>query len=147
MHVCFADYDREIALVAEHADKAKGTRHIIGVGRLSRIRGRSEAEFALIVADRWQNRGLGTKLMSLLIETARQEKLTRLMGYVLFENIEMQRLCEAADSVPSKIPRRMWCGWRWSCNFVTPLPPIHHWAPAAAFRRWGWRGVLFAVGA
>jgi acetyltransferase len=96
LRVCFADYDREMALVAEHADKAKGTRHIIGVGRLSRIRGRSEAEFALIVADRWQNRGLGTKLMSLLIETARQEKLTRLMGYVLFENIEMQRLCEAA---------------------------------------------------
>jgi acetyltransferase len=95
IRVCFADYDREMAMVVEHTDKV-GNRQILAVGRLSRIRGRSEAEFALIVADRWQNRGIGRKLLSLLLDIGRKEKLTRIIGYVLQENIEMQRLCEAA---------------------------------------------------
>jgi len=92
IRVCFADYDREMALVVEHADKA-GNREVLAVGRLSRIRGRHEAEFALIVADKWQNRGIGRKLLALLLEIGRKEKLSRVIGYVLQENIEMQRLC------------------------------------------------------
>jgi acetyltransferase len=94
IRVCFADYDREMALVAEVADKT-GTKEIVGVGRLSRIRGTSEAEFAVIISDKWQNRGLGTKLLNLLLDIGRKEKMTRIIGYVLQENIEMQRLCEA----------------------------------------------------
>lgn len=95
MKVCFSDYDREIALVAEHA-ASHGMREILGVGRLSRVRGRNEAEFALIISDEWQNHGLGTKLLSEVIEIARKENLAKVSGYVLQENIEMQRLCEAA---------------------------------------------------
>jgi len=95
IRVCFADYDREMALVVEHQDSS-GQRRILAVGRLSRSRGRSDAEFALLVADRWQNRGLGRKLLTMLLEIGRKEKLSRVIGYVLQENIEMQRLCEAA---------------------------------------------------
>jgi acetyltransferase len=95
MKVCFNDYDREMALVAENAEKGTGIKRIIGVGRLSRVRGRNEAEFALIVSDHWQNRGLGTKLLTTLIDIARKEKLERIMGFVLPENIEMQRICGA----------------------------------------------------
>jgi acetyltransferase len=95
MKVCFSDYDREMALVAERL-APNGSREILGVGRLSRIRGRTEAEFALIISDQWQNKGLGTKLLSELLEIARKEKITKVIGYVLQENIEMQRLCEAS---------------------------------------------------
>jgi acetyltransferase len=95
VRVCFADYDREMALVAEYTDAAGG-KTILGVGRLSRVRGRSdEAEFAIIVADKWQNRGLGTKFMQLILEIGRKEELRRIIGYVLQDNVEMQRLCES----------------------------------------------------
>jgi acetyltransferase len=93
--VCFADYDREMALVAEQIDRSSGVRTIIAVGRLSRIRGRSEAEFALLVADHWQNRGLGRKLLRRLIEIGQQEGISRIVGHVLQDNLEMQRLCES----------------------------------------------------
>jgi acetyltransferase len=45
------------------------------------------------VSDRWQNRGLGTQLLSLLIQVARDEKLSRLSADILPENTEMQRVC------------------------------------------------------
>jgi acetyltransferase len=99
MKVCFADYDREMALVVENLDKPTGQRQIMAVGRLSRVRGRDEAEFALLVADRWQNRGLGTKLLHLLLDIARKENLVKIIGYVLPENIEMQRICQALGFV------------------------------------------------
>ncbi|HVT79854.1 MAG TPA: GNAT family N-acetyltransferase [Phycisphaerae bacterium] len=99
--VCFADYDREMALVAENVDAA-GKRSVLAVGRLSRVRGRSEAEFALLVADKWQNKGLGRKLLSLLIDIGRKEGITRIMGYVLQDNAEMQRLCESAGFCSSQ---------------------------------------------
>ena len=55
--ICFIDYDREMALVTEHQDPQTGDREIIGVGRLSKIRGTNEAEFALIVSDPFQAQG------------------------------------------------------------------------------------------
>ena len=59
--ICFIDYDREMALVAERQDpEVDGGREILGVGRLSKLHGTDEAEFALLVADRFQKHGLGT---------------------------------------------------------------------------------------
>ena len=49
--ICFNDYDREIALVAEHEDPATSERQIVGVARLSKSRTANEAEFAVLVAD------------------------------------------------------------------------------------------------
>ena len=47
----------------------------------------------------WQNRGLGTKLLHLLLDIARKENLVKIIGYVLPENIEMQRICQALGFV------------------------------------------------
>ncbi len=47
--ICFIDYDREMALVAERDDPVRG-RAILGVGRLSKLRGTTEAEFAILIA-------------------------------------------------------------------------------------------------
>ena len=93
--VCFADYDREIPLVAERvADPATGRREILAVARLSRTPGTDRAEFALVVADAWQNRRLGSRLMELLVGVARAEGVAHLFGQVLAENFAMRRVCE-----------------------------------------------------
>ena len=69
-------------------------REILGVGRLSKIRGTNEAEFALLIADKFQGQGLGTALLDRLLQVGRDEKIARITGDILPENIEMQRVCE-----------------------------------------------------
>lgn len=93
IRICFADYDRELALVAEHTDAATGQCQILGVARLSRLRDRSTGEFALLVADHWQNKGLGTQMLDRLIQMARNEHFQRLTARILVENYEMRCLC------------------------------------------------------
>jgi acetyltransferase len=87
--ICFNDYDRELALVAEIRD-ASGAGEILGVGRLSKARGANEAEFALLVNDRWQGQGLGTELLKRLVNVARDEKLKRVTAVILADNKGMQ---------------------------------------------------------
>jgi acetyltransferase len=86
--LCFADYDRELALVAEHRE-APGAAEIAGIARFIKEHGVNEAEFGIIVADAWQGRGLGTVMMEKLVATARAERLARLRGVILAENREM----------------------------------------------------------
>ncbi|MGO9599777.1 MAG: bifunctional acetate--CoA ligase family protein/GNAT family N-acetyltransferase [Isosphaeraceae bacterium] len=92
--ICFIDYDREMAIVADRKIPETGEHEILGVGRLSKIRGTNEAEFALVVSDQYQGLGLGTELLSRLLQVARDENLDRIFGDILPENIEMQRICE-----------------------------------------------------
>ena len=72
IRICFTDYDREWTTVAE-IDGANGKR-IIGVGRLYRVPGTRYARFAMIIVDKYHNRGLGTELLQHLISIAKQEK-------------------------------------------------------------------------
>jgi acetyltransferase len=91
--ICFNDYDREIALVAE-LKVAKGEeKKILGVGRLSKQHSSGEAEFAVLVSDDWQRQGLGCELLRRLIEIGRDEKLVHLSGQILAENHPMQHIC------------------------------------------------------
>lgn len=94
MRICFNDYDREIALVVDYRDPATGQRQILGVGRMSKVHGTNDAEFAIVVVDEYQKRGLGTELLSRLITIGRDEKLTRISADILPENHEMRRVCE-----------------------------------------------------
>lgn len=91
--VCFNDYDREIALVVERSDVASGLREIIGVSRLSKLPHVPEGEFALLISDQWQNRGLGRELLTRVLKIAADERLTRVSADILPENTEMQRVC------------------------------------------------------
>ncbi|MFS8884637.1 GNAT family N-acetyltransferase [Synechococcus sp. H70.2] len=91
VRICFNDYDREIALVAERQDPEP---HLLGISRLSKKHGLpEEAEFALLVADPYQRQGIGTELLTRLIQVARCEGIRRLTGEVLSENEGMRRLC------------------------------------------------------
>lgn len=89
--ICFNDYDREIALVAEIRDPSPA---ILGVCRLTRKHGIPEAEFAMLVADPHQRQGIGTELLTRLVEVACWEGIQRLTGEILSENEAMRRLCK-----------------------------------------------------
>ena len=49
--ICFIDYDREMALVADHKNPQTDEHEILGIGRLTKQPGTEEAQFAILVAD------------------------------------------------------------------------------------------------
>jgi acetyltransferase len=94
--ICFIDYNREMVLVAELASPSSGDSEIIGVGRLSKSHGRNEAEFALLIRDDFQARGLGTELLRRLMEVATDEKLDRIFAVMAPENNAMRKIAGRA---------------------------------------------------
>jgi acetyltransferase len=92
--ICFIDYDREMALVAEARDPESGEPQIVAVGRLSKAHGRNEAEFAILVADRWQRHGLGSELLRRLVDIGRHEGLDRIYAEMLAGNSGMRRVSQ-----------------------------------------------------
>jgi len=92
--ICFNDYDREIALVAEYKEGPASSPIILGVGRLSKLHGVNEAEFALLISDAWHGQGLGTELLKRMIQIGRAEKLTKIIGHVLPDNRDMAKICQ-----------------------------------------------------
>jgi acetyltransferase len=92
--ICFNDYDRELALVVETKVAAGGESKILGVGRLRKIPGSNDGEFAILVSDEFQGHGLGTELVRRLIEVGREEKLGKIIGDVLQDNVVMRRVCD-----------------------------------------------------
>lgn len=91
--VCFIDYDREMAIVADYYHPQTQQHEIIGVGRLIKTSWANEAEFAVIVTDHFQKQGLGAELLRQLIQFGRDEKLQRLTGTILLDNRGMQNIC------------------------------------------------------
>jgi len=90
------DYDREIALVAIVADPAGvNGESIVGVARYIGNPDLESAEFAVVVADAWQNRGIARMLMERLIACAQRKGLKRLEGAVLRNNSNMIRFVTA----------------------------------------------------
>ena len=90
LKICFGDYDREMALVAERIDPVTQERRIIGVGRLSKLHGKNEAEVAVLVSDQYQKLGLGNELLRRVVEVARDEKLSQVSAEMLTDNLAMQ---------------------------------------------------------
>ncbi len=103
--ICFIDYDREMVLVAEHEPPGGGLREVLGVGRLSKLHWRDEAEFALVVSDVFQKHGLGSELLRRLLAIGRDEKLGRIVGYISAENTEMLRVARAAGFQTRRSPQ------------------------------------------
>jgi acetyltransferase len=88
---CHIDYDSEIALVAI----GSGPR-MLGVASVAVDRpGGDEAEFAIVVRDDCQNKGIGTRLMNALIDAARDKYIRKIEGHVLAANGPMLRFCES----------------------------------------------------
>ena len=77
------DYDRELALVAVKDAS------FLGVGRYAPNPDGETAEFALVVADAWQGKGLGRRLLERLCRTARDAGYKALYGHILEANHDM----------------------------------------------------------
>jgi acetyltransferase len=81
-----------MAIIAEY--NQDGKRRNVGVGRLIIEPERKRGEFAVLVADDFQGKGLGTKLTDMLIEVALEKGLDSIYGIVLPENTKMIGLCK-----------------------------------------------------
>ena len=84
------DYDREMALVAV-LEEAGGEREI-AVCRYITLPDGESCEYAIVIADAWQGKGLGRLLMTALIDVARSRGLKTMIGWVLASNAPMLRL-------------------------------------------------------
>jgi acetyltransferase len=93
------DYDREMAFIAvvpagaaRQSGSGAGAEREIGVCRYVTNPDGETCEFALVVLDDWQRRGLGRRLMNVLIEVARARGLKQMVGHVLARNTPMLAL-------------------------------------------------------
>ncbi len=65
---------------------------LIAVARYDRDLGTTAAEYAIVVADRWQGRGLGPVLTGQVMDAARACGIRRFYAYVLPQNARMLTL-------------------------------------------------------
>jgi len=87
---CFTDYDREIAIVSEIEED--GDRQLTGVGRLVADPDHEEVEYAILVGDPWQNRGLGGLLTDYCLDISRQWGLKRIVAQTTPDNDRMKAI-------------------------------------------------------
>lgn len=85
------DYDRDMALVALQRGNGSEER-MLGVARIISDPEVTEAEFSIVVGDPWQGKGVGARLLELLVSIARERGLASLWGIVLPENTNMLAL-------------------------------------------------------
>ena len=104
MHVksCNIDYDREMAIVAEIREGS--TRKIIGVGSFAIENNLTKCEFAIIVHDDYQGKGLAYKLLDYLIGIAQEKNLEEFYGYIEASNLKMQKLCTKLGMIKESMP-------------------------------------------
>ncbi|CDS52777.1 Acetyl-CoA synthetase (ADP-forming) alpha and beta chains, putative [Polaromonas sp. CG9_12] len=96
------DYDREMALVAVFRERrldtngeAVETERIVGVSRYVTNPDQSSCEFALVVADDFSGKGLGSRLMLSIMDVAREKGLSEIEGLVLAQNPGMLKLMKS----------------------------------------------------
>jgi acetyltransferase len=86
-HLTHLDYDRAMALMAEHDGET------LGIARYFAEPDRKSAEFAIAVRTDWKGRGIGYLLLTRLIDVARAAGIGELAGLVLAENARMLAMC------------------------------------------------------
>ena len=84
------DYENEMAIVAETI--ASNNKEVIAVARIVREKETEDAEFAIIIADQWQGRGLGSRMTDFMIEVAQQMQFKRLYALLYSHNQQMREI-------------------------------------------------------
>lgn len=84
------DYDRDMALVA--LERSGPVESMLGVARLMSDPDVTRSEFAVLVADPWQGKGIGATLMKDLIRIAQGRGIKIIYGIILAENRQMLAL-------------------------------------------------------
>ena len=88
------DYDREMAIIAEIEDETDGERKMIGVVRIVADAWGENAEYAIVIADPWQRKGLGVIMTDFILEIAKEKGIKKIYGSVLATNKGMLKLFE-----------------------------------------------------
>ncbi len=107
------DYDREMAIIAVVEEAEKEVE--VGVVRYAIDLDGTSCEFALVVADEWQHKGIGRKLMEVLMNVARDKGMDIMEGDVLANNRGMLDLVsglgfqvrEGDDPCVKKVTKRL----------------------------------------
>lgn len=102
---CNIDYDRQITLLAELEVPPPRQKKVIGFVRMRKVSGTKNADLKLIISDEFHHLGLGTKLLSEMIEICKEEGISVLLASILAENEEMLRLCKKFGFVTEKNPK------------------------------------------
>jgi acetyltransferase len=93
------DYDREMTFIAtigeNEAEKGVGLAHYV-----TNI-DRESCEFAIVIADDWQNKGIGSKLMKALTKVAQAQLLSVMRGFVIATNTSMLELTQRLGFIVS----------------------------------------------
>lgn len=85
------DNKNHVAMIAFAIEKP--LKSAIGVARyIKLIDNPGSAEYAITVADSYQNQGLGSIFFNLLVEHARRNNISNLTGYILSENLPMLKI-------------------------------------------------------
>ena len=87
------DFRRDMALMATAT--LEGAEAAIGVARYVRLAEGAICEFAITIADAWQGRGIGRKLLAMLVDSARGHGMRQIIGDVLATNTPMLRLARS----------------------------------------------------
>jgi acetyltransferase len=87
------DYDREMALIGVVHEQGRDRQ--VGVARYVINPDWTSCEFAVVVAERWQGRGLARHLMGELVELARKRGLGEMVGLILDANTRMLDLARS----------------------------------------------------
>lgn len=93
MQLCSIDGEREIAIVAEVGQGKK--RKIIGVGQLHADSNHTMAEYAVLVADPWQGKGLGSALTDFCLKVATHWGIKKVMGEFSPSNVRIIRILQS----------------------------------------------------
>jgi acetyltransferase len=84
---CFIDYDREIAIVVESVEN--GEKKLLGVGRLVADPDHETVEYAVLVSDKWQDKGLGSIITDYCFDIAKHWGLKRIVAQTTNDNKRM----------------------------------------------------------
>jgi len=98
---CNIDYNKEIAIVAELSEEGK--KRILGVFRLILEPDLKTGEIAFIIADQWQNLGLGSAMMRHVIKICKDKKLESIYGILLRNNVKSMRFMKNMGFVFQKL--------------------------------------------
>jgi acetyltransferase len=96
------DSRNAVALVVLHSGESGEEE--IGVARYVIDPDRADCEFAIVVADAWQKRGIGTRLMNALISHLQASGVKQISGSVLKSNSAMLKFIKEMGFEETSVP-------------------------------------------
>jgi len=124
----FTDVDPKVELALIAVTRVQGEDRQIGVARYVKQQSSAgEAEFAIVLSDDWQGRGLGKRLLESLLLAAKKDGVRRIAGTTLSENRAMLALARklgfglSADPGAATITNMTLDLDRWAGKRVSPV--------------------------